>query len=69
MDALPPAPEEVVMVTADLIFELAVLLTVVALLMIPRLMVGRMYTLAHHRRRHAHVRSMHRLRHVRQAAE
>ena len=65
------------MVSADLILEFAVVLTLAFLLMIPRLMVGKMEAglhrqpRTHQKRRHAHVRSMHRhggLRHVRHTA-
>ncbi len=65
------------MVTADLIFELAIVLTLAALLTIPRLMAGKMEAGVHqqriirHKRRDVHVRSMNRqsgLRHVRHAA-
>jgi len=54
------------MVTADLVFELAVVLSLAALLTIPRLMAGKMEVGARreriicHKRRRAHVRPTHR---------
>jgi hypothetical protein len=59
------------MVTADLVLQLAVVLLIFVVLLTPRIMIGRMETLAHHKRRHARVRSMRGhtgLRHIKHAA-
>ncbi len=59
------------MVTADVVLDLAIMLTIVVLLMIPRMMIGRMETLAHYKPRRVAARPMTRhawLRHVKHAA-
>ncbi len=59
------------MVTANVVLDLALMLTIVVLLMIPRMVVGRMETLAHYKPRRVGVRSMRRhawLLHVKHAA-
>ncbi len=67
------------MVTPDLILDLAIALTIVVLLTVPRILIGGMGEHAvvprprmrHHRHRRAQVRSIHRhagLRHVKQTA-
>lgn len=72
-------PEEVTMVTPDLILDLAIALTIVVLLTVPRILFGRMEEhavvprrrVSPHKQRPAHVRSIPRhagLRHIKQTA-
>ena len=70
-------PEEVAMVTPDLIIDLAIALTIIVLLTVPRILFGRIEEHAvvprrrirHHKHRSAHGRSGHAgLRHVKQTA-
>ena len=67
------------MVVPDLILELAIAITIIVLLMVPRILIGSMEEhtvvprrrMTHYKHRPAHVRSIHRhagVRHVKQTA-